>query len=716
MRSVFSIYLRDLRRVITNPAAAVIILGLVGLPSLYAWFNIEASWDPYAQTGGIAIAVASEDKGTTIRGKPVNVGKEITANLAANHSVGWTFVDRAEAMRGVKHGDYYAAIVIPENFSASLATILAAEPSPATLDYYVNEKINAIAPKITSKGASSVVQEVSQSFVETASGIIFGIFNEVGSELEASLPSIEKVKALLFKLEAAFPEINAAADTAQRDVGIASGVVAKAQKRLPEVASLATDGQALAEKTGGLLAQSRTALSQMGPQIKQDLLNLQQLAGAARTVTALLQDANPDLGAVQTAATGAAKRLRIGADVAGRLAELLSRLDAMAGTSQLSVHAAKLKQAQTNMQEQAKLLDGIAAAAGRGEKPAESLNDRLNTLSGEAETLFGDLLGRYDSEIAPRIDAALNKAAAAAGTAQSVLKEASDAMPDVKRVLTDAASALALGGSELAKAKAELPEAERKIAEIADKIRAFEKENNLADIITLLRHDAQKESAFFAAPVELKENKLYPIPNYGSAMSPFFTTLSLWVGAVLLVSVMTVDVEEPGITYRSWQVYFGRYLTMGTLAVLQSLCVTLGDIYILGTYVARPGWFILFGMLLSAVFMLIVYTLVSVFGNVGKAMAIVMLVLQLGGAGGTFPIQMAPPFFQKIHPYLPFTYAISMMREAVGGILWDIVQRCFIYMAAYAAAALALGLALKRPINRLAAGSVRKAKESRLLH
>lgn len=716
MRSVFSIYWRDLRRIVTNPAAAVIIAGLVFLPSLYAWFNIEASWDPYAQTGGIAIAVANEDAGTTVRGKPVNAGKEIAANLAANKSVGWTFVDRDEAMRGVKQGDYYAAIVIPDNFSASLATILAAEPSPATLDYYVNEKINAIAPKVTSKGASSVVEEVSQRFVETASGIIFDIFNEVGSELEESLPSIEKVKALIFKLEASFPEINDAINTAQQDIGTANRIVGKAQARLPDVAKLAQDGQTLAERTGSLLTQGRTALAQMSPQIKQDLLNLQALAGAAKSVTALLEGADPDLEVARTAAAGAAKRLRIGADVAGRLADLLGRLDTLAGSSALAPHAAKLKQVQASMSQQAKLLDDIADAAARGEAPAAALVDRLNALAGEAETALAGLIGSYDSEIAPRIDAALAKAATSARTAQSVLADASAALPDVKRVLADASAGLGTGGAELAKVKAELPEAQHKIAEIAGKIRAFEKDNNLAEIISLLRHDAQKESAFFAAPVVLKENKLYPIPNYGSAMSPFFTTLSLWVGAVLLVSVMSVDVAEPGLSYRSSQIYFGRYLTLGTLAVLQSVCVTLGDIYILDAYVARPGWFILFGMLLSAVFMLIVYTLVSVFGNVGKALAIVMLVLQLGGAGGTFPIQMAPPFFQQIHPYLPFTYAISMMREAVGGILWDVVQRAYIYMIVYAAAALALGLALKRPINRLTAGSVRKAKESRLLH
>lgn len=716
MKSVFSIYARDLRRIVTNPAAAVIIVGLVFLPSLYAWFNIEASWDPYAQTGGIAIAVANEDVGTTVRGKPVNIGKEITAQLTANKSVGWTFVDRDAAMSGLKHGDYYAAIVIPQNFSASLATILSAEPSPAVLDYYVNEKINAIAPKITSKGASSVVQEVSQRFVETASGIIFGIFNEVGSELQESLPSIEKVKTLIFKLEASFPEIAGAVDTAQRDVAVADGVVAKAQQRLPDVAKLAQEGQTLAERTGGLLEQSRAALAGMGPQIKQDLLNLRELAGAARAVTALLQAAEPDLAAVRQAATGAAGRLRTGADVAGRLADLFGRLDGMAGTTALAPRAAKLKQAQTNMLEQAKLLDGIAAAAARGEAPGAELTDRLGELSGAAETTLDELLGSYDSEIAPRIDAALTQAASAAGTAQSVLADASAAMPDVKRVLADAAGGLATGGAELAKVKAELPAAKTKIDELAAKIRAFEQTDNLADIIELLRHDAQKESAFFSAPVTLKENKLYPIPNYGSAMSPFFTTLSLWVGAVLLVSVMSVEVAESGRSYRSWQVYFGRYLTMGTLAVLQSLCVTVGDIYLLGAYAARPGWFVLFGMLLSAVFMLIVYTLVSVFGNVGKALAIVMLVLQLGGAGGTFPVQMAPPFFQRIHPYLPFTYAISLMREAVGGILWDIVRRSYMYMIVYAAAALALGLALKRPINRLTAGSVRKAKESGLLH
>lgn len=199
-------------------------------------------------------------------------------------------------------------------------------------------------------------------------------------------------------------------------------------------------------------------------------------------------------------------------------------------------------------------------------------------------------------------------------------------------------------------------------------------------------------------------------------MSPFFTTLSLWVGALLLVSLLSVEVHDEERSFRSIEVYFGRYLTFLTIALFQALFVTLGDIYLLGTYVVNPGWFILFALLISTIFMLIVYTLVSVFGNVGKAMAIVLLVLQLAGAGGTFPIQMTPPFFQALHPYLPFTYAISMMREAVGGILWDIVVRDVLFMLIFAAIALMIGIALKKPINRASGGLVRKAKASKLIH
>ncbi|MFE4571956.1 YhgE/Pip domain-containing protein [Paenibacillus chitinolyticus] len=714
MRKIGSIYARDIRNIATNWVAAVIILGLVFLPSLYAWFNIEASWDPYGQTGGIAIAVANNDEGATLRGKQLNLGNEIVASLKKNEKIGWTFVDEKEAMKGVNHGEYYASIIIPADFSAKIATVLTDDPQKADILYYVNEKINAVSPKITSKGATGVIDEVSRNFIKVANGTIFQIFNEIGVELENELPTIEKVKTLVFKLETVFPELNQAVGVALDDVHKSNDIVKKAQDNLPIVTQLAKDGEEFTNKLGDFLGKGSEAVEALGPNIKQDLLLLQQTATATQELTGILKDANFDPAVAKAAIDRVSQRLTVAVDVTDRMIGLFEQLNKYTGGKVMPFVIDRLKSVKDRFQQQLTTIGKIRDAIDKGEKPAQELVDNLNRLSKETAGFIGDILGRYDSEIQPQILQGIAKAKKTAQNAHTVLSEAVKSIPDLQKILGDAAKGLAVGDKELKEIQARLPEAETKIKDLADKIRAFEKEGNLTELIDLLKNNFEKESEFFSEPVQLKENKLFPIPNYGSAMSPFFTTLSLWVGALLLVSLLTVEVHEPG--YKSYQVFFGRYLTFGTLAVMQSLMVTLGDMFILKTYVVDKLWFVLFGMVLSAVFMLIVYTLVSVFGNVGKAMAIVLLVLQLAGSGGTFPIQVTPPFFQAIHPYLPFTYGISMMREAVGGILWDIIMEDLVMMAIYIGITLLIGLALKKVINKSSAKFISRAKESKLIH
>ncbi|MGE6230138.1 YhgE/Pip family protein [Paenibacillus chitinolyticus] len=714
MRKIGSIYARDIRNIATNWVAAVIILGLVFLPSLYAWFNIEASWDPYGQTGGIAIAVANNDEGATLRGKQLNLGNEIVASLKKNEKIGWTFVDEKEAMKGVNHGEYYASIIIPADFSAKIATVLTDDPQKADILYYVNEKINAVSPKITSKGATGVIDEVSRNFIKVANGTIFQIFNEIGVELENELPTIEKVKTLVFKLETVFPELNQAVGVALDDVHKSNDIVKKAQDNLPIVTQLAKDGEEFTNKLGDFLGKGSEAVEALGPNIKQDLLLLQQTATATQELTGILKDANFDPAVAKAAIDRVSQRLTVAVDVTDRMIGLFEQLNKYTGGKVMPFVIDRLKSVKDRFQQQLTTVGKIRDAIDKGEKPAQELVDNLNRLSKETAGFIGDILGRYDSEIQPQILQGIAKAKKTAQNAHTVLSEAVKSIPDLQKILGDAAKGLAVGDKELKEIQARLPEVETRIKDLADKIRAFEKEGNLTELIDLLKNNFEKESEFFSEPVQLKENKLFPIPNYGSAMSPFFTTLSLWVGALLLVSLLTVEVHEPG--YKSYQVFFGRYLTFGTLAVMQSLMVTLGDMFILKTYVVDKLWFVLFGMVLSAVFMLIVYTLVSVFGNVGKAMAIVLLVLQLAGSGGTFPIQVTPPFFQAIHPYLPFTYGISMMREAVGGILWDIIMEDLIMMAVYIGITLVIGLALKKVINKSSAKFISRAKESKLIH
>ncbi|MGG3311764.1 MULTISPECIES: YhgE/Pip domain-containing protein [Paenibacillus] len=715
MKNIFHIYSADIHRIIRNWAAGVIITGLAILPSLYAWFNIEASWDPYGQTSGVSIAVANLDKGTTLRDQPINLGKEIVESLHQNEKLGWRFTEDSEnAIQGVRHGDDYAAIIIPENFSARIGTVLSNEPVKAQILYYTNEKINAISPKVTAKGASGVVEEISKNFIKTANGTIFEIFNTLGIEIENQLPAINKVRNLLFRLEKSFPELNEAVGTAAKDIKLANRLVQQAGTALPRLEEIATDGKAMAGALAEFANEAAGASKSLEPALRQDLEVLAATTGALSQVLDALGQADIDPKELASRLNAAQERAKTAAQAATRLGQLFKRLGsispaAASGAAKLEDIAARWTSAQT-------VLQTIAQAVERGEETPADAIDKLKKLNDDITGLTNTVLSRYDTEIGPAISKSFTKGAGTAKRVQQELTQALASVPDIQHLLKDAQKGLKVGGEEVQLAQSRLPEAELRITQLANRLREMEAAGDIQEVIDLLQNNFELESQFFAEPVTLEENRLYPIPNYGSAMSPFFTTLSLWVGALLLVSLLSVEVHDEERSFRSIEVYFGRYLTFLTIALFQALFVTLGDIYLLGTYVVNPGWFILFALLISTIFMLIVYTLVSVFGNVGKAMAIVLLVLQLAGAGGTFPIQMTPPFFQALHPYLPFTYAISMMREAVGGILWDIVVRDVLFMLIFAAIALMIGIALKKPINRASGGLVRKAKASKLIH
>ena len=730
MKKIFSIYTQDLNRILHNWPALVIILGLVILPSLYAWFNIESSWDPYSNTRGIKVAVVSKDEGTEVLGKSMNAGQEIIDTLHTNNKIGWVFTSEADALSGVKKGRYYASIIIPANFSAGLATALSDHPSQPELEYYVNEKINAVAPKITSSGATSIVSEIGANFVKTANGVIFKAFNEIGIKLEQELPSIEKLKALVFRFEDMVPDLVKAADTATQDVADLKNMVEEVKAILPSMEQTANQASEFSAKLAEVLPKVRDTLEAVSPLIKQDITLINQAASSALTaleaiqnaaltpeeITQRLDDLEPKLTSL----------LQLTEDAKGWIQAIQNFLPEQVYTNFIS----KLESLSDRLTAQLNAMKRVRSALEEGQDPSELL-DNLYNVAQETASISENILLRYDSEIASAVKTAVEKAADTAKKTNQALQTAVTALPRIKEIIADAEEGLTAGGEALTKVKSELPEVQKKIAEIADSIREFDRTGNLQEIIDLLQIDFQKESSFFASPVSLKEHKLYPIPNYGSAMSPFFTTLSLWVGALLLVSLLSVEVHEHShseieeelsgnhrvnSSYRPYQVYFGRYLTFMTLALLQSLVVTLGDLFLLHAYVHDPVYFVWFGMLISSVFMIIVYTLVSVFGNVGKAMAIVLLVLQLGGAGGTFPIEVTPLFFQLIHPFLPFTYGISLMREATGGILWEVITRDIVVLLLMAGLFMLLGLLLKKPINQLSEPLVKKARKSNIIH
>ncbi|MCR8645356.1 YhgE/Pip domain-containing protein [Paenibacillus sp. N1-5-1-14] len=716
MRSIFQIFGRDVKGIANNWVVAVIITGLIFLAPLYAWFNIWASWDPYGSTAGLLIGVVNEDKGATVQGKAVNVGDEIIDSLKENNLLGWRFVDKAEAQAGVERGKYYATIDIPSDFSEKIATILTNDPVKPEILYSVNEKINPVAPKITAKGASGITEQISHNFVKTATSAIFTIFNQLGADIQQNLPSIEKVKQIVFNLEGEFPHIKDIINIALTDAGKAQNIVNDIDKNLPTIDRLAKNGQEMSADLMNFFSKADDALTTAGPAIKKDLMMLQEIAASLENITSLLMNSGLDPSKAIPVGNALIDRLSHAGKAIDGLNNLLDRLQKIGANNKLAGVINKLSNVQDKFNEQQNNIQKIMDLIKNGKEPTENLIKNTNALSKEIKNSLSSIIDSYDSTIMPAIQDAIEKSQAVAKDANSILTQAQKDLPDVSSLLTDAAKGINLGTDVLNQIKQDIPAIEAKVHELANKIRDFDANADIRDVIELLKHDIKKQSDFFAEPVTLKENRIFLMPNYGSAMSPFFTTLSLWVGALLLVSLLSVDVHQPGTNYASYQVFFGRYLTFASIAMMQALVVTVGDIFMLGTYVVHPMPFILFGILNSAIFMLIIYTLVSIFGDVGKAIAVILLVLQISGSGGTFPIQVTPPFFQAIYPFLPFTHAINIMREAAGGIVPDLVTKNITVLLIYAGIMIVLGVVLKKSINKLTSKFAKKLKSSDLMH
>ncbi|WP_442603260.1 YhgE/Pip family protein [Paenibacillus sp. KN14-4R] len=694
----------------------MIISGLVILAPLYAWFNIAASWDPYGSTSGLLVAIVNDDKGTTIQGKDVNIGNEIVNSLKENNLLGWRFVDRAEAQSGVEHGKYYASIDITPDFSEKIATILTNDPVKPELIYSVNEKINAVAPKITATGASGIAEQISKNFVKTATTTIFTLFNELGADIQQNLPSIEKVKQIVFKLESEFPQIKEIINLALTDAGKAQRLVSNIQDNLPTIERLSKNGQEMSSDFLNFSNKAEDALVKAGPGIKQDLTMLQEIASSTEDITSLLMNSDIKPEKAIPTAKSISERLGLAGKAVDGIVGFLNRLQTMGGNNKLASAIDSLNGVKNKFNEQQNNIQKIISLIEQGKKPTEALINNVNQLSKQLKQDLGGVIDGFDTTIMPAIQNAIDKSKSIAKDVGDILAQAQKSLPDVTSLLSDAAKGIDLGKDELAKVQKDLPDIERKIHQLANKIREFENSADIKEIIDLLKHDIKKQSDFFAEPVLLKENKIFPMPNYGSSMSPFFTTLSLWVGALLLISLLSVDVHQPSANYKSYQIFFGRFLTFLMIALLQALVVTLGDIYILETYVVHKGFFILFALFNSTVFTLIIYTMVSIFGDVGKALCIVLLVLQISGSGGTFPIQVTPPFFQAIYPFLPFTHAINIMREAAAGILWDVVAKNCIILIIYGSLMILLGVALKKSINKFTAKFKKRLKSSDLIH
>lgn len=760
MRNIFRIYKRDIKRICTNWAAIVMALILIIIPSLYSLINIKASWDPYGNTKGIRIAVVNKDEGTTFKEQDINLGKELVEKLADNDKMGWEFTDEETAKNGLKEEKFYAAIVIPEDFSEQATTVSTKVVTKPKLIYTVNEKKNSIAPKMTDAGVKSVKSQVDSTIVKTISGTMLRIFNETGIEVEGRRPNIRKVIDEIYDLEKEIPELENILDQAVSGTGEIKNLLNKSNEIIPIVSNALDTTNDFLNNSKEFIDTTQGELSDINPIIKEDLLLSEKVLDSTsvklknldeniipEVAEKTLIDVRDTAEATQTTVTATKSKLV-------KIKKFLKKLiDYNLPDFNLDVGDDKtLNEIKNKINEQYNSFDDMKDSLRKINKSIDQIIEKLDKtdeklgilikrcnekideiqngegidiqslkdtieLVDELHTSVSDVIESYDSEIVNGIEDGFDSFRFIINNSMAVVKEANDILPDLEEILSSSLDMTDLSTEKLYKLKDKFPEIKDKVSKVTDKLREMDDEGKYDEILDMITNDWNAQSDFLASPVEIEDNRLFPIPNYGSAATPFYTVLCLWVGALIGSALISFHVDEldEGVPLKNYEMYFGKLLTFLTFAVLEATVAGIGAIKLLGVYTVHPCMFVFYCIFVSIIFTLIIYTAASLLDDVGKAAIVILLVLQLAGTGGTFPIEVAPEIFQKIYMYLPFTYATSGMRQIVGGIVYKIFIKDISYLCIYGAASLVIGVLLKGILNKVTEPVLKKLFASGIL-
>ncbi|MGL5646427.1 MAG: YhgE/Pip family protein [Clostridium sp.] len=711
MKNIFKIFKKDVVKIATNWVALVVVIGLIILPSLYAWFNIKSSWDPYGNTKGIKIAVVNEDKGAEFKGKKINVGEEVVNELKNNNSLGWVFEDKEKAKIAVERGEVFASIEIPENFSKDAISLTSDKIIKPDLIYTVNEGANAIAPKITDKGVQTIKGNVDSSLVKAVNGAIFKAFNEIGIEYVNERPKIQNGVKTLYDLNSNSDKIGELINKAYDGTITVNQMVEKINAIVPSFEETLNKASDILNSSETFLQNSKESIKNISPVIKDDLVLGKKLIDGALEMGNSLNE-NIDKEAIIQNFTAINGRLQTINGIVSSVKNICTTLNK---NGVLDNTIGKLNGLNEKINNTINFIDGLNnIAQGNGAISKEdiaTLKEKLSSIS----NLLGNIVGSYDQTIMPAINSSIDKVLDGANSAEETIQKTKEALPKVKEGLSVFKSGATISNEKLKVLKEDYPQIQKTLSDIVSKIKKIDNGDNVDSVLDLLTNDWKGESDFLGNPVNIQENRLFTVPNYGSAMSPFYTTLAIWVGGLILVSVLTVSIkgiDKEKENIKTYQIFLGKYLTFITIGMLQGFVVAMGDMFILKTYVLNKVGFVLFSMFVSFVFITIIYSIVSVFGNIGKAICIIFLVLQVAAGGGTFPVEVMSNFFKGLNPILPFKYAINGMRYLVAGGVQELFIQDFVILLITIIPFIIIGLLFKKVFNKSSEKFISKLKES----
>ncbi len=602
-------FAKEMSGIARNKKVLIPVIAVLTVPVLYCAMFLGAFWDPYAKLEELPVAVVNSDQGTVHEGKQLHIGEDFIEKLKEGKHFDYQFVSENEALEGLKSNKYYMAIEVPQDFSKNTATLTTEQPTPAQIRFLPNESYNFLAAQIGNTAIEKMKTELSQEVTKAYTHTVF-------EQVQTLADGLSKASEGATEIASGTNSAKDGATLLEQNLNkLASGSLT-----MKSGVNKLLDGSAKLEVGLGDLQKGSTALNGGLTQLSDASGQLSQ--GAKQTE----QGASQLAGGLGQSAVGAAKLEAGATELAAGLEQYAKAHPELAEDEGMQRLIAASKQLAGGLGEAKKGQDQLTAGAAK-------LKDGTTQLAGGLQQFGGKLNEATEGS---------RNLAEGAGQLHGGASQLKQGIGDLRKGVgefADGTGKLDAGAQQMAEGLVKLTdgtgELSSKLSEAAEKTAGLNGSDPVVDM--------------FANPVDLDVVKSNEVPNYGTGFAPYFISLGLFVGALLL--------------------------------------------YGLGLEVQSLPLFFLFTILTSISFMALIQFLVTVLQHPGRFVAIVILIFQLTSSAGTFPLELIPGWLQTASAWLPMTYSVSGLKAVISSgdyaVMWDNAYVLFAFFAAFAVLTLA---------------------------
>ena len=710
---VHEILYKDCQEVMKNRLITIIVVALMIFPSLYAWFNIEAFWDPYGNTKNLSVAIVNQDKDYEFKNQKLNFGNDIVKNLKENRSLDWNFVNSKTAMEGLNTGRYYAILTIPKDFTKSLMSVTQVDVRKARIIYTTNEKTNAIAEKITDQGANKLQAKISNHLIQVISKTSLGAMGGISNMTDDIKPKLTEMKKSLQRLDAQLVNSKKLAENNKNMIGDLDKSLASSKASLDAIKRTMNSAKKINDDIGSMATDATSGIQNSSASLKSALRDVSRILESSVNLAQSLNSIG-DKGAQQAVISiGNIKdKIDQAAIRVNNISQVLNDINVV-NSNVLNNAVTRLNNEYRSLTDASSRLAGIIDQVNSTSSLTYSQVQDIVNIVADSNKGINDIISDFDDLVTRPLSRVNGNVSTITGDIRSMVDSTGQLYPSVNNFINTASTLNGRVGSSITILESSIDILRGQVSDSIKMIDEIQNNKDLKAFNNVIKSNILERADFIKNPVEIKEEKLYKMANYGSSMAPFYSVLAAWVGVIILSTILST---EPSKQYRSIDRYLGRLSFFLIMSLIQSIIISTGDLLLLGVTAKEPVLFILILMLCSIAFCILIFTLVSCFKTLGKGIAMFLLVIQIGGSGGTFPVQMTPTFFRTINSVIPFTYGINACREAIGGVYMQNLLGDIGALLLFAIIPLIFGITFKEDINDLLEPLSEKFEKSFLMH